>query len=121
MFERVWPLGGELRTRLAEGEHEAEHLREIEGAVVMEVVAEEPVGDGCLRGDSLERGMSVDGRHDGVEAGIGDAPGTDASVVEGDVFDQPRDAVIGIAGLIDIFGDFFWRRCRDACPRRCLR
>ena len=106
-FEGVWPLGGELRTRLAEGEHEAEHLRQVEGAVVMEVVAEEPVGDGCLRRDSLERGMGVDGRHDGVEAGIGDAPGADASVVVGDVLDQPRDAVIGIAGLIDILGTFF--------------
>ena len=58
MREGGWPLGGELRTRLAEGEHEAEHLRQVEGTVVMEVVAKEPVGDGCLRGDSLERGWA---------------------------------------------------------------
>jgi hypothetical protein len=59
---------------------------------MVEVVTDEPVGDGCLRGDRLERRMGIDGRHDSVETRIGDAPGANASVVVADVFDQPRDA-----------------------------
>ena len=87
----------------------------------MEVVAEEPVGNGRLRGDSLEGGMGVNGGHGGVEAWIGDAPDTDASVVEADVLDEPVDGVIGVTGLIHIVGGLFVWRCRGACPQRCLR
>ncbi len=107
--EVVGPLGGGLGSRLAEDVHEVEHVRQKERAVVMEVVADEPVGDGRLRRDSLERGMRVNGSHGGVEARIGDAPDADASIVVGNVLDEPVDAVIGVTGLVNIAGSFFVR------------
>ena len=76
-----WPRGGavagalhRLRPRMAEAAEEAERVRQVERAVVMEVVADEPVGDRRLRRGGLQRGMRVDDAGGGVEAGIRDAP-----------------------------------------------
>jgi hypothetical protein len=102
VFEARCPLGGELGPRQSEGAHEVEHVRQVERAVVVKVVSDEPVGDGRLRRDGLDGRMRVDHRHRRVEAGIGDSPDADVSVVVRDVLHHPVDGVPGVARFIDI-------------------
>lgn len=46
--------------------------------------------------------MAVDGGHRGIETGVGNAPLTDATVVVLHMLEQPVDAVVGVAGLVDL-------------------
>ena len=87
---------------LREGVEEAEVLRQEECAVVMDVVAHEPVRDRCLRRRGLERRMGIDHPHRGVEAGIGDAEHADVAVVVRHVLHQPVDGVVGVRAFIEI-------------------
>ena len=70
-------------------------------AVVEEVVADPEVGHGGLRRDGFYGGVGIDGGFDGEEAGIGYAHDADASVVVGDVLDEPGYGVVGVCGFID--------------------
>ena len=78
----------------------AERVHQEERAVVPEIVADEPVADGSLRRDCLDRRVRVDRPHRCIEAGVRDAPHADAAVVPGDVIEQPLDGVVGVRGLV---------------------
>src|SRR5260370_21318456 len=60
---RGWrPRGGRqggLRARMAEARKKAEHVRQGERAVVMEIFADAPVPDGRLLGCRVERGVGI--------------------------------------------------------------
>ena len=77
-------------------------MRELKGSVVMPIVADEPIADGRLRRRGFERRMGVDHAAGSIEAGIRHAPLSRPTVVARDVFDQPINRVVGIAGLVDI-------------------
>ena len=95
------PLGGRLGAGSAEVGQEVEGVREPEDAVAVEVVADEPVGDGGLRRRRLERGVGAHQAARGVEPGVGDPPLADPAVVVGDVLRQPLDRVVGVGRLVD--------------------
>ena len=100
--DQAWPRhAGRLGPRRAEAAVEANRVREVERAVVVKIVAHEPLGDGGLRRGGFERRMR--GNHAGrrVVARIGDAPHPDPAVVRRDILDQPVDGVEGIGALID--------------------
>ena len=100
-MERVFGALGEVV-------EEAEVLREEERAVVMEVVAHEPVRNGCLWRCGLERGMRIDHAHRRVEAGIGDAEHANVAVVVRNVLHEPVDGVVGVGALVDFFRALVW-------------
>ncbi len=96
------PLRGRLGAGLAEGGVEVEGVRQEEGAVVVEVVADEPVGDRRLGRGGDERRVGVDRGHRGVEARVRDAPDPDLSVVEANALQEPLDRVPGVARLVHV-------------------
>src|SRR5581483_1580397 len=95
-------------------------VAQAEGAVVMEVVAEEHVGGRGLLGNSLKRRMGVDQRHGRRPAGIGDAPHADAPIVVGNILEQPLNGVVGVGALIRALGigGRARRALHDECPLR---
>ena len=104
----VVEVGRRFRGRLGafEAEHgvEVERLVQEERAVVVDIVAEEPVDQGRLGRDRLERRVGVDQAGGGVEARIRDAPEADLAVVVRHVLDQPIDRVERVAALVDVLG-----------------
>ncbi len=109
------------RARLPEAREEAEGVRQVEGAVVMEVVADEPVGDGRLGRHGLERGVGVDHAGGGVEARVRDAPHAHAAVVPGDVLQQPLDRVVRVRALVDVRRARLLREVRPHVDELALR
>ena len=75
-----------------------------EGAVVVEVVAQEHRGRRRLGRHRLERRVGVEHRHDGEPARIRHAEHPDPPVVAGHVLEQPRDGVPGVGALVDRLG-----------------
>ncbi len=68
---------------------ETEIRRQVEGAVMIRVVAIAHVAHGRLRGGGLQRRMRIHQAERGEEAGIRNAPDPDLAVVVGHVLDQP--------------------------------
>ena len=81
--------------------------RQHERAAVVGVVAlAEQINHRRLGRGGLDGGVRVDDARRRVEARIRDAPDADASVVVGDVVDQPIDGVVHVRARIDIGGRF---------------
>ena len=72
---------GRLGTRVPERREEVEGVRELKGAVVVPVVAGEPVGDRRLGRRGLEGGVGVDHAGGRVKPGIRNAPHPDPAVM----------------------------------------
>ncbi len=89
--------------RLHEGDV-FEAVAEAEGAVVVEIVAQELIGGGRLRRDGLEGRMRVEHRHHGEPAAVGDAEHADAAVVVRHVLEQPVDRVVSVGAFVDGLG-----------------
>ena len=83
---------------------EGEGVAQEQHAVVVRVVAHEPVGDGRLRRGGFQGGMSARGGHKGVETRIGVAVDADTPVVARDLAHQKVDRIVGVARLVDLFG-----------------
>src|SRR6202041_2892577 len=83
----------------------AECIVEPEGAVVVEIVADEHVGARGLRGGRLQRRMRVDQRAGREKSAVRDSEGPYPAVVPGYVSDDPVDGVIGVGGLVRGFGN----------------
>ena len=81
-------------------------MREIERAVVMEIVPHEPIRNRRLRRHGLQRRMRIDHAGRRIKSRIGDPPHADFAVVVRDILDQPVDRVVGIGRFIDIPGPF---------------
>ena len=65
---------------------ETKRVRQKERAVMPPIVADKPFGHRRLGGDGFQRGMPAQGRHRGVEAGVGRARDADPAVVIRDGF-----------------------------------
>ena len=102
VIERLWLLARRLVEFLAEPGKEPERVRQIERAVVMEIVADEPIGNRRLRRGALERGVRVDHARRRVKARIGNAHHADFAVVVRHLLHQPIDRVVGIGALINV-------------------
>ena len=92
---------------------------EEQGAVVVGVVAHEPVRDGSLRRDGLERRVGVDHPGGRIETGIRDSPHPDLAVVVRDVLDEPVDGVVRVAAFVDVVRPFLcgmWGRTSTNLP-----
>ena len=87
---------------LGEPVEEVEVLRQEEGAVVVDVIAHEPVRDRRLRRRRFQGGVRVDHAHRGVETGIGNAEHPDISIVVRNVFDQPINRVPGVGVFVRV-------------------
>ena len=96
-------------------------MRELERAVVVPVVAGEPVGDRRLRRRGLERGVGVDHAGGRVEPGVRDAPHADPAVVVGHVLEQPVDRVERVGALVDVGGAGLLRPVRPHVDELALR
>ena len=79
-------------------------MRQEERAVVMPVVAGEPIRHRGLRRGRLQCRVGIDHPGRRVEARIGDPPHADPAVVVGHVLDQPIDRVVGVRALVDVGG-----------------
>ena len=96
-------------------------MRQQKCAVVMPVVAGEPIGHWRLGRRRLERRVSVNHAGGRVEAGIGDAPQPDPAVVARHVFQQPVDRVKRVAALIDFFRAGLLRTVRPHVDKLTFR
>ena len=81
-----------------------EAVAEPEGAVVMEVVAQEHVGRRRLGRGGLECRVRFEQGHHRQPARVGDAQHADAAVVVLHVLDQPVDRVVRVGALVDGLG-----------------
>ena len=81
----------------------AEVCRQHEASAVIGIVTHEEVGHGRLRRGRLQRRMGIDDAGRRVEAGIGDSPNTNLSIVVGDMLQQKLDGVIhvGTVKMVD--------------------
>src|SRR5262249_10168531 len=82
LLDRQWP-------RLSEARHKVENVRQKERAVMVPVVAHEPVADRRLRRRGLERWMRFNHSGRRVEAGIRDAVLPDLAVIVPHILDEP--------------------------------
>ena len=112
--EIVLILGAEIEARgvhrsfrLARTRHEAavepEVGGQVEGAVMISVVAVAHVAHGGLRRDRLQRRMRVHQAEGGEKSGIRNAPDTGLSVIIRHILNEPIDGVPGIGALVGIF------------------
>ena len=76
-------------------------------AVVVRVVAHEPVGDGRLRRAAFKAGCPARGGHKERRNPIGVAVNADTPVVARDLAHQKVDRIVGVARLVDLFGRMF--------------
>ncbi len=93
---------GRLGSRPAEVRHEVEDMRQEQGAVVVPVIADKPIGDRRLGRGRLERRMGVNHARIGVESRVGNARHAHLAVVPRHVFDEPFDRVKSVRGLIHV-------------------
>jgi len=110
-----------LGPRPAEAGVEAERVGQVERAVVMPVVTDEPVGDRRLRRDGFQRGVMGDGAHRRVEPGVRDAVHPDLAVMVGHVLQQPFDRVVGVRRLVDVLRPRLRRHVRPDILELALR
>ena len=77
-----------------------EAVAQPEGAIVMEVVAQEHVGGRRLRRCRLERGVRIEHRHHGEPAWVRNAQHAHSTVVVRHAMDQPFDRVVRIGAFV---------------------
>ena len=92
------------RPRPAKIHQEVETVRELQRAVVMPVVAHEPVHQRRLRRRGLEGRVGIDHAGRRVEARVRNSPLADAAVVARHIFHEPIDRVPRVAGFVDVAG-----------------
>jgi len=91
------------RSMARRGVHAAQEtvgVGEHQHAVVADVVAHEPVGDGSLRRNGLHRRMGAETAHHGVEARIGTAGETHPAVVVRHMFHEPLDRIVAVRRFV---------------------
>ena len=87
-------------------------MRQEEGAVVPEVVADKPLRHRRLGRARLHRRVRIDRALRGVEAGIGYAVNARPAVVIRDLLQQPFHRVVRVAGFVGVLRCFLVRLVR---------
>lgn len=100
-------LPGRLRTGLAEGGIEPEGIQLGESAVVVKIIPNEPIGNGCLWRNCFQCRMCIYQRHGGIKTRVRNAQNAYSAVIVGYVLYQPVDGIIGVAAFVNIFAAFF--------------
>src|SRR3984957_3039087 len=77
-----------------------------ESSIVEEVVAHPHVDHGGLGRDGFYGGVRVDASGLREKSGIGNAEDPDTAGVVGNVFDEPRNGVVGVGAFVNQFGIF---------------
>ena len=85
------------------GPKPAERMSQIECSIVMEVIANEPICNGSLRGHGFQRGVRIDHTCGRVEAWIRDAIHANSSIVTFNILQQEVDRIARIGTLVHIF------------------
>ena len=83
-----------------------EILREKERAIVVKIIAHEPIGNRCLGGRRLQRRMGIDHAHGGVKSRIGNAEHSHLSIAIPHVFHEPVNAVPSVSVFVRVFRAF---------------
>ena len=81
---------------------EEKSILEKKGPVMVPVIADEPVGHGCLWRGGPDSRMAVNDSIGGVVAGVGDPVDPDSPIVTRNVREQPLNRVIGVRILVDV-------------------